>query len=150
MSAAEEEFDRIIIDKWPIVFFDLHRTPHTDEEIDRFEARFSAIMNLAIHGSPRVPKGRLYMMMNLDGVLNATMHQQLKAATFISNVRELAKQGIRASALIIRDETVRLIFEIIVKIQPLQTRHEIFTNERDGEAWLEKLQAEEGMTASMV
>ena len=138
---SKDEFDNIVVDKWPFVYVNLARPPVNDAEIDRFQARFCSMLSLAISGSTRVPKGPLFLMMNLDGIVAATIPQQLRAATFITSVKELATDGIYATALIVKNETARAILDIILQLQPLQSKHEVFDTKADAETWLANLNA---------
>lgn len=141
-NVMSDEFDVINVDKWPIVNINLQRVPREDAEIDRFQARFTAILNLAKKGSTRVSPSELYILMTLDGIVGASLHQQLLAANFIANVRHLVKDTIKATALIIKNETARMLLEVITKIQPLQSEHRIFLEEADAESWLVVKQTE--------
>ncbi len=78
-------------------------------------------------------------MMVLDGIVDATFEQQMRAASFIADVRELVKDGLRATALVIKNETARGMLELITEFQPLQSQHEIFEAESAASAWLSNL-----------
>lgn len=136
---GQDVFDDINVDKWPFVYVNLKRRPTDDAEIDRFQARFCSMLSLAISGSARVPRGALMLMINLDGIVEATIPQQLRAANFITSVRELARDGIFATALIVKNETARAVLDMIIKMQPLQSKHELFDTKEDAERWLHSL-----------
>jgi hypothetical protein len=139
MLVGQDVFDDINVDKWPLVYVNLRRPPANDAEIDRFQARFCSMLSLAVTGSQRVPKGSLFLLMNLDGIVESTLQQQMRAANFISTVRDLARNGIFATALIVKNETARTILDIIIKLQPLQSKHEVFDTKEDAESWLHGL-----------
>lgn len=133
------DFGLILVDKWPMVTVDLQRVPTNDEEIDRFQAKFCAMLSLAVNGSERIQPCRIYLLFILDGIVGASLHQQMRAANFIGVVRDLAKQAVEATAVVTSNETARMLLEFIVQIQPLQSYHEIFDNREQGALWLQKL-----------
>lgn len=135
-AMEEVPFDSIDVSEWPVVYINLQRPPKDDSEIEGFQARLCAMLALAIDGSERVAPCKLFMMMNLNGIVGATFHQQMKAAELIANVRDYAKRGIVRTSLIVSDELVRLVFEVIVRIQPLQSKHEIFETYDRAREWL--------------
>lgn len=134
--STDESFDRVVLDKWPEVFIDIWRPPTDMTEVDRFQQRLKTLLTLAVHGSERVPANKIFLMMNLDGILGATFEQQLRAAAVIADVRDLARAGIRATALIVRNDLVRMVLEIILKLQPLQSQYKIFESQAAAEEWI--------------
>ena len=143
MTPPETPFDLFMLDHWPLVNVNLCRPPVDDAEIDKFQGRFCAMLSLASKGSSRVPKGRLSLSMNLNGIVEATFPQQLRAASFIGDVKEFVKDSISATALIVENEAARVILEIIMKLQPLQSKHCIFSNAEDAERWLKTVANDE-------
>ena len=140
-------FDSFVVDNWPMVSVNLCRAPACDLEIDKFQARFCSMLALAKTGSARVPKGLLLLSMNLNGIIDATFPQQMRAASFIGAVREYVRDSISATALIVENEPARVILEIIMKLQPLQSKHSIFSNAADAEKWLRKMNDHSDATA---
>ena len=135
-TLPDAPFDLFVVDNWPLVNVNLCRPPCSDLEIDKFQARFCSMLSLARTGSARVPKGRLSLSMNLNGIVEASFPQQLRAASFIGEVKEYVKDSISATALIVENESARVILEIIMKLQPLQSKHCVFSNADDAEKWL--------------
>ena len=141
-TAAMPPFDAFVVDNWPMVSVNFCRAPIDNLEIDRFQARFCSMLSLARTGSARVPKGLLLLSMNLNGIIEATFPQQLRAASFIGAVKEYVKDSISATALIVENEPARVILEIIMKLQPLQSKHCIFSNAADADKWLLEINAQ--------
>ena len=129
-------FDTFDVEHWPLVKISFGRPPLNDVEIDTFQARFCSMLSLARNGSPRVQAVALLLMMNLDGIVEATFQQQLRAANLISSVREYVKDSISATALVVANETAKIVLDIIMKLQPLQSKHAVFANSIDAEHWL--------------
>ena len=128
-------FDVFDVERWPLVKISFQRPPLNDLEIDKFQARFCSMLSLARNGSARVAPVALQLMMNLDGIVEATLPQQMRAAGLISAVREYVKDTISATGLIVGNETAKVILDIIIKLQPLQSRHAIFATAEEAEAW---------------
>ena len=135
-GAADLVFDTFDVGQWPVVKISFQRPPLNDVEIDTFQARFCSMLSLARNGSARVEPVALMLMMNLDGIVEATLQQQLRAANLISSVREYVKDTISATALIVGNETAKVILDIIMKLQPLQSKHAVFATSGEAEAWL--------------
>jgi len=124
--------------EWPIVAVRFQRAPVEDDEIDGFQARFLAVLELARKGSLRVPKTKLYIAMNLDGIVDASLRQQFKAADFIRDVRPYVFDVVAATGLTVSSPLVRTIFTAITAVQPLASLHEIFEEEASALSWLRK------------
>ena len=135
-TATPLGFDTFDVEHWPLVKISFGRPPLNDAEIDTFQARFCSMLSLARHGSARVQAVSLLLMMNLDGIVEATFQQQLRAANLISSVREYVKDSISATALVVSNETAKMVLDIIMKLQPLQSKHAVFPNSKEAEAWL--------------
>ena len=129
-------FDDFDVEGWPLVKINFRRPPRNDEEIDKFQARFCSMLSLARNGSARVKPVALQLMMNLDGIVEATLQQQLRAANLIGAVREYVKDSISATGLVVGNETAKVILDIIMKLQPLQSKHAVFATPGEAETWL--------------
>ena len=129
-------FDVFDVERWPLVNISFQRPPLNDPEIDKFQARFCSMLSLARDGSARVAPVALQLIMNLDGIVEATLQQQLRAASLISAVREYVKGSIAATGLVVGNETAKIILDIVMKLQPLQSKHAVFATSDEAEAWL--------------
>lgn len=149
MSRRSSVFYVIDTVEWPIVAVRFQRAPLDDDEIDAFQARFSAVLELARKGSTRVPQTKLYIAMNLDGIVEASLRQQFRAADFIRDIRPYALDVVAATGLTVTSPLVRTIFAAITAVQPLASLHEMFEEEALALAWLRK-HMQQGTTINVV
>ena len=149
MSQTTTTFYVIDTTEWPIVAVRFQRAPVQDDEIDAFQARFSAVLELARKGSARVPKTKLYIAMNLNGIVDASLRQQFRAADFIRDVRPYALDVVAATGLTVSSPLVRTIFSAITAVQPLASLHEMFDEEAFALAWLRKHMQQQGSSADV-
>ena len=133
--SAGGTFDAIDTSEWPVVCVTISHPPVNMEEIDFFQAKFIALLHLARHGADGVPPEPLCLMMTMDGILNATMEQQLRAASFIREVKEYVTDTIFCTALVVRSPLVCMILEFVTTLQPLQSLHKMFEGEDEALAW---------------
>lgn len=131
-------FSEFYFERWPIVCISLVRTPNNDDEIKDFQDKFCGLLHLAVHGDPGVRDPcSLSLVMNLDGLVDASYSQQLQAVSFIQDVKPLVQAGaLKSTALIVTSEGARRILEIILELAPLTSKHALFTNEEEGLAWV--------------
>ena len=129
-------FFTIDTSEWPVVVMRLPRAPIDDAEIDSFQARFLAVLSLARNGSSRVSKTKLLIAMELNGLVDASLKQQMRAARFIQDVRPYVVDTIVGTALVTASPLVRTILTTITTIQPLASEHVIFEKEGDALTWL--------------
>jgi hypothetical protein len=134
---AESAFDQIVTDDWPVVEINILKPPNNVLEIEYFQAKFLTLLRIARDGTDKIPSGKLCIVMNVDGILSATMQQQLRAASFIGEVREFVVPSIYCTALVITNPLARFVLECITKIQPLKSVHRIFECREDAMAWTE-------------
>jgi hypothetical protein len=130
-------FDSISTDRWPIVEITIHGPPNDVQEIDYFQAKFIALLQLAKNGNAHVPAGKICIIMNMDGILNATLQHQIRAASFIKDVRDLVEPAIFSTALVMTNALVRFILECVTKLQPLKSAHRIFDSSEAAWEWSE-------------
>ncbi len=122
---------------WPMVYFHIRRAPLCDKEIDDFQETFISVLKLARGDSSKVEKSKTFIMMNVDGIVKATLAHKLRAGSFISTIREYVSDAIHATAIVVTNNFARGILMFIMTIQPLKSTHKIFSNEADARAWLE-------------
>ncbi len=122
---------------WPMVSFNIRRAPLNDKEIDDFQELFISVLKLARGDSAKVERNKTYIMMNVDGIVKATLSHKLRAGSFISTVREYVSDAIHATAIVVTNNFARGILLFIMAIQPLKSPHKIFSNEADARAWLD-------------
>lgn len=137
MEAAA--FDVACYTEWPTVTVALQRPPKDYAEIDAFQERFIAMLGVAKSGAPGVPAARLRILLTLDGIVEATLDQILRAASFVGRVREYVPH-IEATALVVSSDLGRGILEQIMAIAPLQSRHSVFDAVGPAREWLNDLQ----------
>lgn len=135
-SMDADRFDVINTDEWPVVQITIQRVPNDISEIDNFQARFLAVLGLARDGAPGVPPEKVSILMNMDGILNATFEHQLRAASFIKDVREYVMDSIYSTALVIENPLARMILEVVTSLQPLSSMHKFFETTHDALAWV--------------
>lgn len=123
---------------WPMVSFNIRRAPLNDQEIDDFQEAFISVLKLARGDSAKVGRNKTFILMNVDGIVKATLSHKLRAGSFISTVREYVSDAIHATAIVVTNAFARGILLFIMAIQPLKSVHKIFSNEADARAWLEE------------
>ncbi len=121
--------------EWPVVHIVIDTPPKDLTEMDDFEDQFLAILQLAQDGSDGVPAEKVSIVMNLNGILNSTFEQQLRAGKFIKTVRDFVETSIYCTALIIESPLVRTILHIITQIQPLKSLNRSFEKTTDALEW---------------
>ena len=124
--------------EWPLVIIRFPRVPVTDSEIDAFQARFTAVLELAKKGSARVSATKLLLAMDLNGIVDATFQMQCRAARLIHDLKPYVLGTVTCTALTVSSELVRTIFTAITTLQPLTSEHSVFEHESDAHAWLRK------------
>jgi hypothetical protein len=138
---TDSDFHVVDARSWPRVTMHLTRAPVHDDEIDAFQRMFTAVLRMARDGTPVVPPAKVFIRMNLDGLVDATLPHKLRAATFISDVREYVASSIEATALVVTSEMARAVLEFIIQLQPLTSVHAVFADNATADAWLEECQA---------
>jgi len=128
-------FDVIDTSEWPIVHIHVVNPPDTNDQIDVFQAKFLALLQLAHTGAEGIAAEKICIVFNLEGLAASTLEQKIRAASFIKDVREFVNTSIYCTALIIQNETVRIILEFISSIQPLQSLNKVFATTEEGLAW---------------
>jgi hypothetical protein len=134
-------FDLIDTSEWPLVYVEILNAPEKVEEIDMFQAKFTALLQLAHTGAPGISPEKICIIMNLDGIMHASFEHKIRAAGFIKDVREYVNSSIYCTALVIQNETVRMILEFILSIQPLQSLNKLFTTKDEALTWSRKNRA---------
>lgn len=135
--AARKTFYDIDAQNWPVVVVRFPGVPETSDDIDAFQAHFIAVLELARKGSARVPPTPLYIAMNINGIGNTSLSQQLRAPAFIKDIRPYVVGVVQRTALTASSPLVRTIFEAITAAQALSTPYELFDNEEDALASLQ-------------
>lgn len=128
-------FDTVDTSAWPLVHVVIEDAPSCDEEIDTFQRKFLALLHLASMGADGIAPERISIVMNLNGIINATFEQQVRAASFISAVRDYVDRSIFCTALVLENEFVRVILDCILAIQPLRSLNKVFERTQDALAW---------------
>jgi hypothetical protein len=123
------------LSEWPIVHIVIGTPPADLREMDEFQDQFMAILQLARDGGEGVSAEKVSIVMNLNGILNSTIDQQLRAGKFIASVREFVETSIYCTALIIESSLVRTVLHIITTIQPLKSLNRSFEKTEDALAW---------------
>ncbi len=121
--------------EWPLVHIVIDTPPEALTEMDEFQDQFLAILQLARDGADGVPAEKVTIVMNLNGILNSTFEQQMRAAMFIKDVREFVQTSIYCTALIIESPFVRAVLQIITQIQPLKSLNRTFETTTEALAW---------------
>ena len=128
-------FDRINTSEWPILHISIMNAPVDNEEIDMFQAKFLALLRLARDGADGIPPEKICLIMDMDGIAEATWEQKLRAAAFIQDVREFVADTIYCTALITSSDIVRMVLDLIFKIQPLISLNKLFEDEASALKW---------------
>lgn len=134
-----DDFAHYDISAWPLVRINLARAPREDQEIVDFQDYFCGVLCLGAYGNPDTGLAPcpLKVVLGLDGIVDATMEQKLKAAEFIQRVKPLVLAGaLKATALIVTSSAARNILELILSLAPLTSNHAVFHSVDDGVAWL--------------
>ena len=121
---------------WPLVVVRFPHIPVHESEIDAFQVRFTAVLQLARKGSERVQPTKLHIAMDLNGIVGASFQLQCRAAKLIQDIKPYVVDVIAATALTASNALVRAIFTAITTIQPLSSEHSIFESEADAVEWL--------------
>ncbi len=128
------------LDRWPEVTVHLRRAPRDDKEIEDFQSRFCGALMVAAYGTDALPRSPLKLTMCLDGIVDATISQQLKAAAFIADVKPLVTAGaLRATALVVSSQKAQDILKLILEMAPLTSMYQVFTSVQEGKLWLQSL-----------
>jgi hypothetical protein len=135
VSTASLPFVTIKTGEYPVVEFLIGDPPEDVEDISRFQTKFLALLQLARDGGAGVPPGKLCILMTLDGLLKCTLEQQLRAASFLSDVKPFVNASIFCTALVIQQPTARAVLNILTSISPLQSMHRIFESYEDALDW---------------
>ncbi len=141
LTQMSHVFDDIDTSEWPILKIVIANPPISLNEIDLFQAKFLALLDLAKSGADGIPAQKICIIMALDGILHASLEHQIRAASFIKDVREHVSTSIYCTALVIENEIVRQILSFIIKIQPLQSHNKIFTTMEEALQWSRKNRA---------
>jgi hypothetical protein len=132
-------FCSFVLDDWPAVVVSLNRPPTADAEITRFQQDFCGLLSLAVQGDVEtgVEPTKLLLTMRLDGIVDASLDQQVRAASFIEEVKPLVLAGsLQATALVVSSERARDILHLILSLAPLTSKHAIFSTAEEAAAWL--------------
>jgi hypothetical protein len=143
--AAATPFCAFHMDGWPMVDITLGRAPVANEEIDAFQTDFCGLLVLARDGNAAagVAPAALYINMCLDGIVDATMEQKFRAASFIRDVKPLVEAGaLAATAVVVTQDAARSVVQFILSLAPLTSRHAIFSTDAEARAWLRGVASE--------
>lgn len=131
-------FSEIETEDWPLVRVRVVRAPHNDREIDTFQQQFIALLQLAATGSAKgIPPCRLYILFNLDGIVDATFAQKRRACRFVTAVRTYAATAIAATALVTTNQLAQLILMALLAIVTLVSENKLFSSNEAGLVWLQ-------------
>jgi hypothetical protein len=134
-ASAECPFYSIDMTEWPVVVVSLNRPPTQDAEIDTFQVAFINMLRAVCAGCDGTPRDRICLLMVMDGIMGATLSQQFRAASFIEDVRELVEPAIFCTALVVKNEIVRMILNIILRLKPLKSLHRVFSTVASAAEW---------------
>jgi hypothetical protein len=141
-----------VIDRrqWPLCIVHLKRAADTLQEMDEFGDVMAKLMH-DVRAAVRPEK--FYIMLIVDGIVDSSMQIKFRAAGIISRLRADARACLNAIAIVASNTLARSIVQMVLLLQPLQTRHSIFGNSADAAEWLdqqrealEALEAEDGET----
>lgn len=130
-------FHDINVRGWPTVEIKVLRAPYNDEEIDIFQKKFLDVLTLAEKGTERIPATRVFLLFNMDGIVQATLGQKMRARTFIQQVRTAAETSIHATALVVTNSLARMVLMAVMMLQPLVSVNKVFERNEDALAWLD-------------
>lgn len=131
-----DHFDVFDYSAWPLVDVRLLRAPADDDEISTFQSRFKAMLQIARDGDDSIEPGRLFIMLNVDGIAKATPSQLYRARSFIGDVQTMAEAAIEAVALVATNSLVNTVLMLLLAVKPLMSVHQIFTSNEDALQWL--------------
>lgn len=135
--ATAVSFDEFDTSKWPVVRVTFGRAPDSDAEIEKFQDRMCGMLYLALHGSAHVEAKPLLVTFFIDGVVGASIMQQLKAAQVIDMVAPMVKAGaIRATAIVVTSEAAHDLLTYILSLAPLSSPHQVCDSAEAAAAWL--------------
>jgi hypothetical protein len=151
-SADAGPFHVIDASTWPLVQIRVQRAPLTNQEIDDFQAAFLAVLQVAERGNPAAGVGpaKLFLLFNLDGIVQATFAQQMRARSFIQAVRKSAETAIHATALVTTSTLARLVLMAVLSLQPLVSVNKTFDSNDAGLEWLRANQCRVSMGQPVV
>ena len=129
-------FDTVDIRQWPLVEIKVVRAPVNDKEIDDFQARFMTVL-----GHAEAKGVKLFLMFNMDGIVQASFSQKLRARQFIQAVRKSAETTIHATALVTTSTLARVVLMAVIALQPLVSLNRIFDANEPALTWLRTNQA---------
>jgi len=136
MTSESELFYNLNLDAWPLVHVVLGSAPKDDEEFNMFQDAFLGVLQGVLADQvEHSHKDRISLVMELDGIVEASFAQKLQGVGFIRTIQPLVVPTIRCTALVIRSDTVRAIVEFILNLQPLKSLHAVFDNSADALAW---------------
>ena len=118
---------------WPLVSVRLARPATCSDEVEAFGDRMAGILRVARFG--KTPT-RIKILLVIDGIVDSPAEHQLLAAGIISRLRDDARAAVEATALVASNSVVRAIVNLVLRLQPLQSRHEIFETSEDALEWL--------------
>ncbi len=141
--ASVKNFAKIDATAGPTVVIDLFAAPKTDAEIDGFFARFKSILKIAIHGSKlredgtrRVQPGKIFLLFKLDGLMSASISQQMRAGGFIREIKPLVPDAIYCTALVVTGFAARSVLKFILAMAPLSSTYSVFESEDEAAVWI--------------
>ena len=136
MADSSDAFYEIDLKGWPLVQVIMTESPQDDEDFDGFQDAFIGLLQGVIDDQAENDHtDRISVVMEMDGLVEASFAQQLRGVGFIRAVRPLVADTIRCTALVIGSPAVRAIVEFILGLQPLQSEHAVFSNTADALAW---------------
>lgn len=130
------EFVNLDLSSWPAVTVRIVSPPVQNSDLDAFQSHFIKLLTLARDGSARVPKGRLALIMCLDGIVEATPWQKGRAVNFIKEVRPFVADSIAATALVTSSTAAQSVLSFILGLAPLQSVNKVFHDEASARSWL--------------
>ena len=141
-NATSTPFHIIDVENWPTVVLRVVRPPLPDaDEVQTFFGRFISLLELARDGNAdgTIAPTKLFVHMNIDGIVAATASQIWQAAGFIKQVKPLVDSSIHATALVVTTLVARTVLQAIISFQPLSSEHKIFASDTEAAAWLASL-----------
>jgi hypothetical protein len=149
--ADDDCFFDVDMTDYPLYNIHIRRQPRSDEEIDRLQKRFVAILEVAAHGteatahSPAIPPEKIFLVMTLDGLMKATADQMMRAHGLITAVKELAPKAIHGTALVATNPDAYQIVSGILMLAPLQSTHKMFPDHASADRWIKGMMVEKGV-----
>ena len=140
LTVPSSRFDEFDLGAWPRVTIRFPRAPHCDEEIEQFQNRMCGLLAVALEGSAHIPKGPVSVTFFIDGVVEADLGQQLKAAQTIALVAPMVERGaIKATAIVVSSQKAHDLLKFILSIAPLKSVNRVFEDGAGAAAWLDSL-----------